>query len=107
MEHVFSKKFEPYLDKGFCAARVINQHKENYIVCSEEGSFNGKLSGKFMYNADVKKDYPAVGDWVAIKMVNDTEAVIYAVLPRKSYFARKLAISGGRKMKNGRTTAMG
>ncbi|MBZ9687302.1 ribosome small subunit-dependent GTPase A [Clostridium estertheticum] len=97
----FQKKIEPYLDKGFCAARVINQHKGKYIVCSENGSFNGKLSGKFMYNADLKKDYPAVGDWVAIKMVNDTEAIIYVVLPRKSYFARKLAISGGRKMKNG------
>ena len=41
------------------------------------------------------------GDWVAIKIINGTEAIIYAVLPRKSYFARKLAISGGRKMKNG------
>ncbi len=97
----FEKSFEPYLNKGCCAARVINQHKGNYIICSEKGNFNGKLSGKFMYNVDVKKDYPAVGDWVAIKMFNGTEAIIYAVLPRKSYFARKLAISGGRKMKNG------
>lgn len=97
----FEKNFEPYLEKGFCAARVITQHKGNYIVCSEEGNFNGKLSGKFMHNADIKKDYPAVGDWVAIKMINDTDSIIYAILPRKSYFARKLAISGGRKMKNG------
>lgn len=97
----FEKNFEPYLEKGFCAARVINQQKGNYIVRSEKGSCNGKLSGKFLYNADLKKDYPAVGDWVAIRMINDTDAIIYAILPRKSYFARKLAISGGRKMKNG------
>lgn len=97
----FGKNFEPYLNKGFLPARVITQHKGNYIVRSEEGNFNSKLSGKFMYNADVKKDYPAVGDWVAIKTINNTEAIIYAILPRKSYFARKLAISGGRKMKNG------
>jgi ribosome biogenesis GTPase len=97
----FEKSFKPYLEKGFCAARVIAQHKGNYIVSSENGDLNSKLSGKFMYNADVKKDYPTVGDWVAIKTVSDTEAIIYAVLPRKSYFARKLAISGGRKMKNG------
>lgn len=97
----FEKNFQPYLEKGFCAARVITQHKGNYIVCSEKESFNGKLIGKFMYNADVKKDYPAVGDWVAIKRINDTDAIIYAILPRKSYFARKLVISGGRKMKNG------
>jgi ribosome biogenesis GTPase / thiamine phosphate phosphatase len=96
----FQKNFEPYSDSEFLAARVITQHKGNYIVRSEEGDFNSKLSGKFMYNADVKKDYPSVGDWVAIKSINDTEAIIYAILPRKSYFARKLAISGGRKMKN-------
>ncbi|WP_346928898.1 ribosome small subunit-dependent GTPase A [Clostridium sp.] len=97
----FEKNFEPYLIKGFLPARVITQHKGNYIVRSEKGDFNSKLSGKFIYNVDVKKDYPAVGDWVAIKTINDTEAIIYAIVPRKSYFARKLAISGGRKMKNG------
>lgn len=97
----FQKNFEPYLDKGFYAARVITQHKGNYIVCSEKGNLNCKLSGKFVYNVDVKKDYPAVGDWVVIKIINDIEAIIHAILPRKSYFARKLAISGGRKIKNG------
>ncbi len=97
----FEESFQPYLEKGFCAARVITQHKGNYIVGSEKGNFNGKLCGKFMHNADIKKDYPAVGDWTSIKIINDTEAIIYAILPRKSYFARKLAISGGRKMKNG------
>lgn len=97
----FQEKFEPYSNGEFLSARVITQHKGNYIVRLEKGDFNSKLSGKFMYTADVKKDYPSVGDWVVIKPINDTEAVIYAMLPRKSYFARKLAISGGRKMKNG------
>lgn len=97
----FEENFKTYLEKGFCAARVIAQHKGNYIVRNEKGDLNSKLSGKFMYNADLKKDYPAVGDWVAIKAISNTEAIIYAILPRKSYFARKLAISGGRKMKNG------
>lgn len=97
----FQNNFEPYLDSDFLAGRVITQHKGNYIVRLEKGDFNSKLSGKFIYNADVKKDYPAVGDWVIIKTINNTEAIIYAILPRKSYFARKLAISGGRKMKSG------
>ncbi|WP_426351112.1 ribosome small subunit-dependent GTPase A [Alloiococcus sp. CFN-8] len=97
----FQDNFIPYSNNGFVAARVITQYKGNYIVRSEKGDFNSKLSGKFMYNADIKKDYPAVGDWVAIKIISDTEAIIYAILPRKSYFARKLAISGGRKIKNG------
>ena len=99
----FQNNFEPYLDldSQLLAARVITQHKGNYIVRSEIGDLNCKLSGKFMYNADIKKDYPAVGDWVVIKTINNIEAIITAILPRKNYFARKLAISGGRKMKDG------
>lgn len=97
----FENEFEPYLNKGFYAARVITQNKGNYVVVSDKGNFNAKLSGRFIHNADVKKDYPTVGDWVVIKAINTNEAIIYAILPRKSYFARKMAISGGRKIKNG------
>lgn len=97
----FQKNFEPYLDSESLAARIITQHKGNYIARSEIGDFNSKLSGKFMYNANIKKDYPAVGDWVVIKTISNTEAIVTAILPRKNYFARKLAISGGRKMRNG------
>lgn len=96
----FEDNFKIYQGKGFLAARVVNQQKGNYIVRWENGDLNCKLSGKFMYNSDVKKDYPTVGDWVAIKTINDTDAIVYALLPRKNYFARKLAISGGRKIKN-------
>ena len=100
-DNYFQDKFKSYLEKGFEAGRVVNQHKGNYIVYSEKGNFSGKLSGKFMHNADIKKDYPTVGDWVVIKNINDKEVVIHDILPRKSYFSRKLSISGGRKVKNG------
>lgn len=97
----FSNEFEGYAENGFHPARVISQHKGNYIIFAEKGEINGKLSGKFIYNSDVKKDYPVVGDWVAIKIIDDSEAIIYAVLPRKNYFSRKMVISGGRKIRNG------
>lgn len=97
----FKNNFAVYTEKGFHPARIIKQHKGQYVIRMELGDYSAKLSGKFRYQADIKKDYPAVGDWVAVKMVNEKEALIGAVLPRKSYFSRKLAISGGRKMKNG------
>lgn len=97
----FKNNFSPYLEKGFYAGRVITQHKGNYVVYAEDGIFKGKLSGRFIHNADVKKDYPSVGDWVVIKSINNNEVIIHAILPRKSYFSRKLAISGGRKVRNG------
>lgn len=97
----FENNFEEYRRKNLLAGRVITQHKGLYLVRSEKADYTGKLSGKFIYHSDVKKDYPTVGDWVAINPVDKDNAIIYGVLPRKSYFARKLAISGGRKMKNG------
>jgi ribosome biogenesis GTPase / thiamine phosphate phosphatase len=97
----FEKEFQPYSAKVFYPARVITQHKGIYTLCSDRGFCKARISGKFMHNADINKDYPSVGDWVVIKMADASEAVIHAVLPRKSYFARKLAISGGRKIKNG------
>ncbi len=97
----FVEQFKPYADQGIYPGRVITQHKGLYMVYSEKGTINCKLSGKFMYRADIKKDYPAVGDWVVIKLIDDTKGVIHDLLPRKSYFSRKLPISGGRKIKNG------
>jgi ribosome biogenesis GTPase / thiamine phosphate phosphatase len=97
----FQNHFKPYLNSGYKPARVIARHKGNYVIRTEKGDFTSKLSGKFMYHAGVKKDYPVVGDWVTIKTINGSEAIIDAVLPRKGYFARKLPISGGRKIRNG------
>lgn len=98
----FEEKFSKFADKNLCAGRVIAQHKNDYVIYSESGLLHGKLSGKFRFEAKYKKDFPAVGDWVVSKQIEGSnDAVIYAVLPRKSAFARKLPISGGRKIKNG------
>ena len=97
----FRERFRPYQNKGYVPARIVAQHKGRYVVHTENGILSGKLSGKFIYQSDVRKDYPVVGDWVAIKTVEGEESVIYAVLPRKNSFSRKMAISGGRKIRNG------
>lgn len=98
----FIAHFNNYKNKGYIPARVISQQKNNYLVCYENGTVNAKISGKFLYTASVKKNFPTVGDWVVIKLSgNDTQVIIHAVLPRKTAFARKVAISGGRKLKDG------
>jgi ribosome biogenesis GTPase len=98
----FKTHFDIYEGKGYIPARVISQQKNNYLICFEDGIANAKLAGKFLYNASIKKDFPTVGDWVAVKLSeNDSQAIIHAVLTRKTAFARKQPISGGRKIKNG------
>lgn len=101
-DNFFNTHFDKYKSEGYIPARVISQQKNNYLICYDNGIVNAKLSGKFYYTANLKKDFPTVGDWVAIKLIeNDLQAIIHAVLPRKTAFVRKLPISGGRKIKNG------
>lgn len=97
----FKAQFEKYEQAGYNPARVIKQHKGQFRVRMAQGDYDAKVSGKFTFQATVKKDYPTVGDWVAVKQIDDRQVLIGAVLTRKSYFARKLAISGGRKMRDG------
>lgn len=97
----FRERFRPYQNKGYVPGRIVAQHKGRYMIHTEKRQMSGKLSGKFIYHSDVRKDYPVVGDWVAVKTVEEEESVIYAVLPRKNSFSRKMPISGGRKIRNG------
>lgn len=93
----FEKNFEPYKDKGLSAGRIIREHRHIYTVCCEHGHLTAELAGKIDHDAQSPADYPAVGDWVAIKVIEqENKAVIRAILPRKSKFTRKVA---GRDLK--------
>jgi len=48
-----------------------------------------KISGKQVFNAPAREDYPAVGDWVAITELDAERATIHRVLPRKTVLKRK------------------
>ena len=83
---------EEYRNAGLFPARVCVVHKGLYILASELGELTGEVSGKFSYNARFEGDYPAVGDWVIIKvMLEEKKAIIQSVLPRKTKFSRKVS----------------
>ena len=75
--------------KDFLAARVIAEHKEAYTVITAHGEFLAKITGKQMFHATQRADYPAVGDWVAITMFDKDRAVIHHILPRKTILRKK------------------
>ncbi|MFH0797643.1 MAG: ribosome small subunit-dependent GTPase A [Candidatus Omnitrophota bacterium] len=85
--------FESNLKKldldGCLVARVIAEYKEAYRVRSVTGEYLAKITGKQMFNALSRADYPAVGDWVAITELNKEQAVINRILPRKTILRRK------------------
>jgi len=74
---------------GFGVGRVVAEYKESYRVRNIDGEYSAKITGKLLFNAASREDYPAVGDWVAIDELNSEQAVIIGVLPRKTIIKRK------------------
>jgi ribosome biogenesis GTPase len=73
-------------------ARVVAEHRSRYRVQSAAGERTATIAGRLRHAADRRADLPAVGDWVLVEAADaDGAAVIRAVLPRASHFARKVA----------------
>ncbi len=70
-------------------ARVTSEHKGSYKVINENGEFLAKITGKQMFTAKSREDYPAVGDWVIIDELPENQAIIKSILPRQSIIKRK------------------
>ncbi len=75
--------------KDFTPARVIAEHKEAYTVITAHGEFLAKITGKQMFHATQRADYPAVGDWVAISVFDEERAIIHHIVPRKTILRKK------------------
>ncbi|MBO9128170.1 ribosome small subunit-dependent GTPase A [Bacillus sp. 165] len=81
-----------YVQKQYEVGRIVLEHKHLYRIITEAGELLGELSGRFRYEATVKSDYPAVGDWVWIQTIPaEKKAVIHGVFKRKSLFSRQAA----------------
>jgi ribosome biogenesis GTPase / thiamine phosphate phosphatase len=90
--HFFQEHFQKLNIRDTMPARVISESKNSFQVYGEHGILTAIIAGKMRYQSEVENTYPAVGDWVAIKPLSgEKKAIIYAVLPRKSKFSRKVA----------------
>jgi ribosome biogenesis GTPase len=74
---------------GNSAARVIAEYKEAYRVRSATGEYLARITGRRMFGALSREDYPAVGDWVAVTELDEDRAVIHGILPRKTILKKK------------------
>ncbi len=75
----------------FTVARVAVEYKNLYRVYGDFGEQMAAISGKMLYNAEERDNYPAVGDWVVITKTSGDRTVIHRILKRKSKFVRKEA----------------
>ncbi len=85
----FEKKRNELNLNNFSVARVISEHKGAYRVKNASGEFLAKITGKHIFEAAGREDYPAVGDWVAITELDKDSAVIRGILPRATLIKRK------------------
>lgn len=74
---------------GFSVARVMVEYKGAYKVKNVSGEYLAKITGKQMFNALSREDYPAIGDWVSIIEADKERAVIHRILPRRTIIKRK------------------
>src|SRR5262245_56011342 len=66
----------------------------NYIcrVWCEGGEIEAVRSGRLSHRATSRGELPAVGDWVVVrKRAEENRGAIVAVLPRRSWFSRRMA----------------
>jgi ribosome biogenesis GTPase len=87
----FEKAFAPYAAKGLQPARVTLVYRKQLKVLSHRGEHWARIGGTLMHRADNPGELPAVGDWVAARIPEEGEALVHAVLPRRSAFVRKVA----------------
>ncbi len=87
------RAFQAWADKSDVRpGRVLIEF--NYIcrVWCEGGEIEAVRSGRLTHRAMSRGELPAVGDWVVVrKRPDESRGVIVAVLPRRSWFSRRMA----------------
>lgn len=73
----------------YSAARVVAEYKGIYKVKNCKGEYLATVTGKHMFNALTREDYPAVGDWIAIEELTENKALIRGIFARKTILKKK------------------
>src|SRR5882672_7022892 len=86
----FAAHFRQFAEQGYVAGRVALEYNQFCRVYTARGEILAEIAGRLKHEAESRADLPAVGDWVALRLVeSENKAVIHAVLPRRSKFMRK------------------
>ena len=71
-------------------ARVVSVHKDSYVITKGFGEVFAELSGRLSHTVNSVSDLPTTGDWVYADFYDDdTHAIIYGVISRKTLLKRK------------------
>jgi ribosome biogenesis GTPase len=81
----YAEAFAPYEEQGLVPARVAVQHRGGYVVLTEDGELEAEAARRQVRSGELA----GVGDWVALRLLPEGQAIVEAVLPRRTAFTRK------------------
>lgn len=88
---LLAQAFAPHAAQGWFPGRIVVQHRDGYLVVTDQGELRAKAAGR-LFNEATEADYPAVGDWVALSLNPDERiATVHALLPRHTALVRRAA----------------
>ncbi|HEV3198019.1 MAG TPA: ribosome small subunit-dependent GTPase A [Bryobacteraceae bacterium] len=83
--------FERYAAQGLILGRVAMANRDRYDLYTATGEVSAEASGALWYRTPDRASMPVAGDWVAARLVAADQAIVEAVLPRRSCFSRRAA----------------
>ena len=81
----FAEAFAPFKEQGLVPARVAVQHRGGYVVLTEDGELEAEAARRQVRSGELA----GVGDWVALRLLPEGQAIVEEVLPRRTAFTRK------------------
>lgn len=73
---------------GLLPGRVTELRRERFTVMTEHGEVSAVLKGAFYHSAEMRVDFPCVGDFILLHYNASGDSLIVTVLPRRSKFSR-------------------
>ena len=83
--------FETYAAQGLVLGRVAMAQRDQYRLFTAAAELSAEASGALWYRTPDRASMPVAGDWVAARLVGEEQAIVEAVLPRRSCFSRRAA----------------
>ncbi|HXS98837.1 MAG TPA: ribosome small subunit-dependent GTPase A [Candidatus Limnocylindrales bacterium] len=81
----------PALRGALILGRVAQAHRDQYRLFTDAGDVAAEPSGALWHRSACPAEMPVTGDWVAARLVGTDQAIVEAVLPRSTCFARRAA----------------
>src|SRR5437764_13691647 len=83
--------YQTYAAQGMILGRVAVAQRDQYRLYTEAGEVAAEPAGTLWHRAPDRAGLPITGDWVAARIVGSEQAIVEAVLPRRSCFVRRAA----------------